>query len=178
MGMLIVRAAIIAIILNLMVGMHEALYKNTERIFLSETISAPAQVIAADLKLAGYNSTNKQFPVAQINEMSFYADIDTNGTVDVIRFYQNITTSRLKKLYRSINGGSVLEIARNVTTFKVLYFTNTGSTTSGTPCSNIKSVYIKMVIESRNRERIQNSGTSDNTVRSVKWEEHIFPENL
>ncbi len=179
-GMLAIRASIIMIILNLIINMHEALYKNTERIYLNETITAPAQTISADLKLAGYNSANKNFPVANLMEMSFRSDYDNNGSVDIIRYYLNTTSGSVpyKILYRSINGGSVMEVARDVTTFNVRYYRADASTVTGTDVPNIKSVSIRLIIGSRNTESGLNEGTSESAPREVRWEEHFFPENL
>lgn len=181
LGSMVVRAAIISIILNLMINLHEALYKNTERMYLSETTEAVSKTISADLKLAGYRcstATLKRFPVARSNEMSFRADYDDDGDVDVIRYYLS-SSGTYRTLYRSVNGGSVIEVATNVTTFYVRYYEIDGTAaSSGTNIPNIKSVYVRIIMESRNTESSASNGTSESAARVIKWDERFFPENL
>lgn len=180
-GMLVIRASIIAIILNLMVNLHEALYKYTERNYLNNTLTGAAQTISADLKLAGYNSANKRFPVAKTNDMSFRADTENDSTVDVVRYYLNPTTGTNKVLYRTVNSGTAMQVARDVDSFYVYYYrANGANATSGstTNVNNIKSVYVKLKITSKNQELSAQDGSSESAARTAKWEQHFFPENL
>ncbi|NUN71197.1 MAG: hypothetical protein HUU02_15960 [Bacteroidetes bacterium] len=187
-GMLVIRASIIAIILNLMVNLHEALYKYTERNYLNNVLTGAAQTISADLKLAGYNSSNKRFPLAQTNNMSFRIDYDDDGDVDIIRYYLSPTTGSNKVLYRMVtvnvpgtDPDSTIQVARDVDSFYVYYYrANGANATSGstTNVNNIKSVYVKLKITSKNQEVSAQDGTSESAARTAKWEQHFFPENL
>lgn len=177
-GMLVIRASIIAIILNLMVNMHEALYKYTERNYLNQTLTAAVQTITADLTLAGYNSSNKRFPIARRNEMKFRSDIDDDGSVDIIHFYVSPTTGTDKVLYRTVNSGTAMEVARDVDTFFVYYYRANSNSVTGTNVNNIKSVKVTVEVVSKYQEVSGVDGTSESAARSAKWEQHFFPENL
>jgi hypothetical protein len=180
LGMMIIRASIVAIILNLMINLHEALFKQTERIYLSEAITAAQQTISADLKLAGYNSSDKRFLIARTNEMSIRADIDNSGSVDSVRYYLNPSSGSNKVLYRIVNGTGPIQVARNVDTFYVRYYTSSGGVASASPPTNVtlKSVFVRLVLSSNISESTASGGTSESGTRTAKWEQLFFPENL
>jgi len=188
LGSMIVRASIVMVILNLMINLHEALYKSTERVYLSETINAPMQTISADLNLAGYGSTNKNFLIARTNQFSFRTDIDDDGDVDSVRYYLDPGTGTFKVLKRAVNitsGASntrtIMDVAYNVISFSILYYTVNGTAPSGTTnVAGIKSVNIKLVIQNQNNMTYKDTGTSDTltVTRQRTWQQLYFPENL
>ncbi len=180
LGSYVVRAAIVVVILNLMINLHQSLSKNTDRITLNGNINSVGEVIAADLKLAGYRAS-KTFAVAQTNEISFYADLDNSGTPRTIRYYLNPTTPATahKILYRTINAGTPFEVGRDVITFSLSYYKVNGSLASyGTNITGIKSVYIAIIMESNMTEKTYQGPVSDTLALQAKWERHFFPENL
>jgi hypothetical protein len=185
-GMLIIRASIIAIILNLMVNMHEALYRYAERNSLNTSLVGVQQTISADIMLAGYNSTNKRFPLARRNDMSFRTDYDNDNDVDSIRYFVSPSTGTNKVLYRVVNttsGASVSrstsEVARDVDTFYMNYYNLSGSSLSyGTNVNNIKSVLVTVRIASKNTMLSVEAGKSDSVARTMMWQQHFFPDNL
>ncbi|MEW5800057.1 MAG: hypothetical protein AB1728_13745, partial [Bacteroidota bacterium] len=145
LGSFVVRAAIVAVMLNLMISLNEALYRKNDRMYLTEVLEAPSQVIANDLRLAGYNAS-KTFARAYTTDMMFYADTGNDGSVESIRFYLSGTT-----LYRRINSGTPFELARSVTYFNVTYYNIYGNQVSGSSVSGVKSIYIQLTIRSGNR---------------------------
>lgn len=177
LGSMVIRVAIVTIILNLMISLHEALYKNTERVYLNETINAPIQSISADIKLAGFRAS-KAFPKAQRNDLSFNADTDNNGVAEVIRYYIDSTVATNKKLYRTVNGGSLLLIADNITYYRFSYYSVTGATVSGNNISTVKSIFVELTIQSKNTVTSYTGGTSESAATSTKWSQHFFPPNL
>lgn len=173
LGSFIVRAAIISIVLNLMITLHETLYSNTDRIYLNEVIKAPSETMSYDLKLAGYNAS-KSIWEARENEIVFYADLDNNGTQETVRYYVSGGI-----LYRTLNGGSPLELARNVTTFTFKYFNVFGQLLSyANNRTDVKSIQVTLIIQSTNTMTTIISGTSESVPRTAKWEIQIFPLNL
>ncbi|MFA6456721.1 MAG: hypothetical protein WCW40_07865 [Bacteroidota bacterium] len=164
------------IILNLMITMHEALFKASDRTALSELIAAPAQSIEYDLKLAGPDTTlqvkYKKFLTLGQTDMKFYA-VDTAGTLYIVRYYLSGTT-----LYRSVNNVLPgIQVAQNVYSFRVRYFRLDGTSTTST-FDQIHSVYVKLTIQSAYREAVNRGGYSDTTARKITWEQHFFPDNL
>lgn len=173
LGSFVVRAAIVVTILNLMITLNEALYKKTDQAFLNEVIAAPAQLITEDLKLAGYSASNT-FPIAYVNEMSFLADIDNNGSAETIHYY---VINQI--LYRTINGGTPFEVARQVIGFTLVYFNvNGGQISYGLNRTTVKSVYVQLSLQSQNLFMNKYSGNSDTTKQTEMWQSHIFPVNL
>lgn len=189
-GMLVLRASIIAIVLNLMVNLHEALNRFAERNYLSTTLIAASQTISSDLTLAGYNSSTKTFLIARRNDMSFRSDIDNDGNYDVdvdsIRYYVSPNTAGPNKvLFRVVNFKSgatytpvTMEVARDVDTFYMVYYNAAGGTVSYGTNRTVKSIYVNLRIASKNTTLTAQSGRSDSVARTQTWEQHFFPDNL
>lgn len=177
LGSFIIRMAIVVIILNLMITLQEGLYKNTERLSLNELIFAPAQTMAADIKLAGYRAS-KTFVRAQRNDMSFYADTDNNGVSETIRYYIDSSISTNKRLFRTVNGASQLLIASNVTYYNFVYFNVTGVSVTGNNITTVKSVYVELGLESKKSLTSYWGGKTDKVTTTNRWSQHFFPPNL
>lgn len=180
LGSFVVRAAIVAVMLNLMLSLHEQLQKKNEQAYMNEVMAAPALTIVSDLKLAGYNSSSsndstKMFPVASANEMQFFADTDENGSSELIRYYVNNGI-----LYRTVNGANALELARSVTAFQLTYYFASGfATAPGINVWGIKSIDVRLQMQSASLGVTSRfSGVSDSTLYTVEWREHVFPKNL
>lgn len=175
LGSFVVRAAIVAILLNLMLMLHGTLYRTTQQVYLNQVIISPSQTISNDLALAGYNSSTN-FLKADLSEMIFYADLDNNGTSETVRYYVSNNI-----LYRTINGGTPFELARSVTKFEISYYNILGSQLSYTyvpPRTTVKSVFVQITLASTNKITTINSGKMDTTTQTVSWSKHIFPQNL
>ncbi len=196
LGSFVVRAAIVVVILNLMINLHQELSKSSDRIMLNTSmygysdtsaffrnkyLGGVSQVIAADIRLAGYNAV-KTFAIAKINEISFSADTGNTGTSQIIRYYTNpATPSSVNKaiLYRTVDAGTPLEVARDIITFRIAYYKVDGSLASfGTNVNQIKSIYITLSIASNMTERKYQGALDDTLALQTKWENHFFPENL
>lgn len=183
LGSFVVRAAIVVVILNLMINLHQALAKKTDRVYLNQSLDGVGNIIAADIKLAGYGRlTPKTFFKADSNDIGFHADTGNVGTTyQNIRYYINPTTpySTHKILYRKINSGTPLEVARDIIYFRVKYYKVNGvASTYGSDTSNIKSIFITILMESNMTERTYLSSDGDTLALQAKWERHFFPENL
>lgn len=172
-GSFVVRAAIVMVLLNLMLSLNQALYKNNERVYLSEVIAGPAEVITNDFRLAGYNALTR-FPIARVNNVSFYADTGMDGSSETIRYYLSSQT-----LYRTINGGAPFIVANSVSNFRLRYYNIYGQQLSyGTNINGIKSINIELTIWSPRLHTTIYSGSSDSTQLSATWENRVFPPNL
>jgi hypothetical protein len=173
LGSFIIRAAIISIVLNLMFTLHTTLYTNTERIYMNEVVKAPAETMTYDLKLAGFNAS-KSIWEARESEIVFYADLDNNGSQETVRYFVSNGI-----LYRTLNGGSILELARNVTQFRLKYYNVFGQELSySNNRVDVKSIQVRLILQSTKTVTSAISGTSEATPFSVKWEIQIFPLNL
>ena len=177
-GSFIVRASIVAILLTMIVNLHDALYRNTDRAALQTLMDAPQVTIESDLKMAGYNASTT-FDEAKSDHMRFYADIDNDGSSDQIDYKTSSPDADGHMiLTRKVNGVS-MELARDVTNFTLTYYDVYGNQISyGGSTTGIKSIYVQIVIESATAVSGLLDGSSDNSRNKVSWEEQIFPKNL
>jgi hypothetical protein len=180
-GSTIIRGAIVLVILNLNISLNNALSEKTARATVKQKTVVPAQVMTDDIRLAGYGTAVKTFAIANADEVTFTADLDNDGTAETVHYYLGAAPSGSTHhvLYRSINGGTGFELARDVDSlvFKYYYLDGT-SAGPGTDIDNIKSINVKLLIES-NAQVSEGIGTN-NTPQYVKayWERTIFPQNL
>lgn len=181
----VVRAIIITIILNMMITLHDALHRNTQRAVLAETIASSCSVISNDVKLAGYgNPKYTTFDIATSTQMRFRADLNNDGVTDIVTYRRSDMTGSnppryyIKRDVTTASGTTTLEIARNVVSFSITYYNNIGIPISGTPLTNVKSVLIKVTMESNVSTIGAYNTTSDNQLLQSSWREHIFPRNL
>jgi hypothetical protein len=181
-GSTIIRGAIVLVILNINVSLNNSLTQKTVRAALKQKTVVPAQILTDDIRLAGYNQTApKVFAIAKSDEIQFLADLESDSTTDVVRYYLGAAPvgSTHRVLYRQLNGGASFELARDVISLTFTYFNSVGATIApGTNKLGIKSISIKLKIES-NIQVTEGIGT-DNTARyeTAYWERTLFPQNL
>jgi hypothetical protein len=183
-GSTIIRGVIVLVILNLNVSLNNALSQKTARAVVKQKTVVPAQVITDDLRLAGYNTSVKTFSIAKADEVQFSADVNNDGNTETVHYYLGTpdAVSKHRVLYRavsSINGGAPFELARDVDSLVFnFYDINGGALGPGLNVSNIKSIKVKLLIES-NAQVTEGIGT-DSAPQYVKayWERTLFPLNL
>ncbi len=185
-GSTIIRGAIVLVILNLNINLNNALSQKTVRAALKQKMVVPAQILTDDIRLAGYNQTGtKYFPLADTSKIMFYADVDNNGVQDLVYYFLGTPDpiSKHQVLYRQLNAGQNFALVRDVISLRFTYYKRDGSTFTSLPASGlsdstIKSISIKLTIES-NIQAIEGIGT-DNTAsyQTAYWERTIFPQNL
>ena len=179
-GSFVIRAAIVVLLLTSMVTLNNSLFRQTERVALNELASGVGETIFNDLSLAGYNSTSKTFNKADSIQVIFFADLDNNGSVEIVRYYLGAGASGSHRiLYRTLNAGTAFEIARDVILLRFYFYNITGGTVSyGNNRTGIKSVKVSVTIESGQKLTSVYSGTSDILYyQQAKWEAHVFPIN-
>jgi hypothetical protein len=180
-GSTIIRGVIVLVILNLNVSLNNALAEKTARAIVKQKTVVPAQVITDDLRSAGYNMVQKTFPIAKADEVTINTDFDNDGIAETVHYYLGAAPagSTHRILYRQLNGGTSFELARDVDSLVFKYYDFNGATLApGLNVNYIKSIYVRLVIES-NAQVSEGIGT-DSTPKYVKayWERTIFPYNL
>ena len=185
-GSTIIRGVIVLVILNLNVSLNNALSQKTVRAALKQKTVVPAQILTDDIRLAGFNqAAPKTFAVADTSEIKFLADLNNDGSTDIVRYYLGAapTGSTHRVLYRQLNNGASFELARDVISLKFTYYNSLAGTitphASGwPPTANIKSISIKLVIEA-NAQTTEGIGTGNTaSYERAYWEQTIFPQNL
>jgi hypothetical protein len=176
----VIKGIIIVTILQLMMTLNSSLTRNNERVYLNEQIGVAAEYISNDLYSAGFHAF-KVFPIAQSNEISFYADTNNDSISETIRYYLSSPESGTnhKTLYRTSNSGAPYQVVDQVDSLYIRYFRQNGTTMAyGYNISNIKSIFIRLITQSRNYNLTYNSGSADSVKLKAIWERHIFPQNL
>ena len=179
-GSFVIRAAVVLIILTTMVNLSNSLYRQSERVALETLVTGAGETISNDLSLAGYRSASKLFLTADSVQTRFYADLNDDGAVEIVRYYLSAGASGSHRiLYRSLNGGTAFEIARDVVLLQFTHYSVTGSSLTGTNVSGVKSVRISLTIESNHKLRSFYSGRTDTLqYQKATWQGYVFPENL
>jgi hypothetical protein len=168
-GSMAIRGAIVLVVLNLTITLNTALYDKSAQANVKAIVGVAAEVMHKDLRLAGYNRVGAAFETSEPDNMEFYADLDDNGTVELVRFYEveDPDPATTSKLYRSVNGESLMQIGKNLTDIKFLYYDANGVGT--TEENNVKSVKVvlEMLVE----------GVTTSQSKATR-EFRIFPMNL
>jgi hypothetical protein len=181
-GSTIIRGVIVLVILSLNVSLNNALTQKTVQAALKLKMLVPTQVLTDDMMLAGYNQgTTKVFPMARANETQFVADLNNDGTADIVHYYLGAAPagSTHRVLYRQLNLGTSFELARDVISLTFSYYSSLGSPIiPGDNKLGIKSISIKLKIES-NIQAIEGIGTGNTAnYETAYWERTIFPQNM
>jgi len=89
--------------------------------------------IEYDFRKIGYNVPDPQnsIVVNDSNHITFRADMDRDGTVDVVEWYVTnpiggFPNPNIRKLYRRVNGGTPVGASLGVTQFKLKYLNQDG----------------------------------------------------
>jgi hypothetical protein len=181
-GSTIIRGVIVLVILNLNVSLNNALTQKTARAAMKLKTVVPAQLLTDDISLAGYNQgTTKVFPMAKADEIQFLADLNNDGTADIVHYYLGAAPagSTHRVLYRQLNLGASFELARDVDSLTFTYYSILGTTIApGINKLGIKSISVKLKIESNVKvtEGIETGKTANYEI--AYWERTIFPKNL
>lgn len=178
----IVRAAIIIIILRMMINLHDALWKNSERANVEQSLATVVELISRDLKNAGNdgNSAHKDFIVTQMSVMDFWEDtsyhsIGASPVAHMIRYSLQSDSS----LVRDVDGINPIKVAYNVTTFSLTYFDKNGNNLSYGTTSGIKSVGVLVTIKSTSTlNKGFYYGTTDTVPIQASWDQKIFLPNM
>lgn len=187
-GSTIIRGAIILVILNLNVSLNNALSQKTVRAALKQKTVVPAQILTDDIRLAGYNQPGppsfspKALAIADTSEIKFLADLNSDSTTDIVHYYLGAAdpVSKHRVLCRQLNNAVTPDtLARDVISLRFTYYNSSGGTIPpGTNRTLIKSISIKLTIES-NIQVTEGIGTGNSArYERAYWERTIFPQNL
>ena len=165
---LALRGAIVLAVLNMTVSLQGKLSEKTaqaNQLNLTNTVSA---ILRYDLDKVGYNWTSgpPYFSVASQDTIEFvYSSTQPPNSPSQwkVKFYASNGV-----LYKRINGGSQITVAKGISRLKFYYFDNTGVAT--TTMSNIKSFTVDLVMASGN--------AVNGVYPASEWSYHFFPSNI
>ncbi len=133
----------IIVMLTLTVNLNNALYVRTNHANTKAHVQIVADMLYNDLTQAGYRATRPVFTILCSNDIEFKGDIDNNGLADTIRYY-TVPNGSSYKLYRKVNGGTVLEVGKNFSSITFQYYKLKGKITSNP--DSIKAVRLKVIL--------------------------------
>lgn len=158
-------------------------FESQANLTVQQNLTSIINNIEWDFRKTGYcgdpNAQPKNFMYivhGDTSDITFVGDLDDNGTLDTIRWYQGATpiagtaNPRVRMLYRTINGAAPYEANLGVTQFYLRYFDTNGDTVS-TPFdapSTVKLIEVTVRVEAT---ALYNATYSDTTSNFSVWRE-------
>ena len=166
---------IMLMLFNLNVFQSNTRFASDSELQLHQNAKTLAEILNHDLRKAGYLYDSTAFVQADSERISFYADIDRDGTTDMISFFlgdsseaHQTTNPRDRILYRVVNNDTIKGPSLGLTKARFSYLDEIYAPT--TILSDINYVKAELWVESI--ERVNNN------YLFTYWEMTINPRNL
>ena len=150
-------------------------YSQNLDLVLQETAIEVVEMVERDLWKIGRGMRQPALAVFDDDAISFYADLENDGTVDEVRYYVSSTSAASstpnpndRVLYRVVNGTNEFEWAVGVTSFQIKFYDANNDTTSN--LYKVRALEVSMSFES--------TLSYDGQYASYSWRERITPPNL
>jgi hypothetical protein len=181
MGSSFIGGMVLLLILKLnMYGSNQRFVSDSE-LQLQQNAKTQAEILDYDLRKIGYRCDSTAIAVAQENRITYYADIDRNGTIDVITYFTDTTASSGTTnpndvvLCRVVNSDTLKGPSLGLVRIKFSYLDSKGAVT--TLLWNIK--YIKTELWVETIEPVESIFTkADHPYPFTYWEMTINPRNI
>src|SRR3989304_10023881 len=86
LGASVIGAMVILVMLNLNIYSSNMKFSSDSELRLQQNAKTLADIISYDLRKIGFKQSGLALITAQPKKISFYADIDLNGVVDVVTY--------------------------------------------------------------------------------------------
>ncbi|MFH0991271.1 MAG: hypothetical protein V1799_14785 [bacterium] len=161
-------------ILNLGLVLNIALYETTAQANAKQILSTTCEVITRDLKLAGLRAS-PAFTAISSTSMTYSGDINDGGVPKTMQIYGTYNAStQLWKLYRTVNGGSLMLIGSDLVSIQFTYYDVNGTVTA--TAANVISVEITLTSKFYSTAELR--GESSALSRTTKQVIRVYPLNL
>lgn len=175
LGSTIIGGLIISMLINFNIFQNNTRFLSDSELQLQQNAKTLAEMLNYDLRKIGFGVDSTAIALADSEKISFYSDIDKNGSVDFVT-YMISDTSEAKSttnpedvvLYRIVNTDTLKGPSLGLTKLKFSYLDGLGSET--TTLSNIQYVHAELWIESIEK--------MDGDYIFTYWEMTINPRNL
>jgi hypothetical protein len=175
MGSTIIGGLIVAMMINFNVFQSNSIISSDSELQLQQNAKTLAEILNHDLRKIGYRYDSTAFVEADSERISFYSDIDRNGSIDLVTYMlgdtsevSGTTNPSDRVLYRIVNNDTIKGPSLGLTKAKFSYRDGSGSETS-TP-SEIQYVSAELWIETIEPVNGEHPFTY--------WELTINPRNL
>jgi hypothetical protein len=171
--MMVIRGAMMLAILNLGLVLNTALYDRTAEANAKLVLSTTCEVISRDLKLAGFR-TSPAFTAISSTSVTYRGDIDNSGLVETVNIWGSYDAlTQLWKLYRTVNGGSLMLIGSDLVSIQFTYYNISGNVTA-VPAS-VTSVEITLTSKFNSTAELRGESPALNRTTQVI---RVYPLNL
>ncbi|HKI78739.1 MAG TPA: hypothetical protein VKA26_09380 [Ignavibacteriaceae bacterium] len=178
-GATIIAGLIMLGIANINIYSSQIRFKSDSGLKLQQDAKTIADILDNDLRKIGFGYSGTAIITANEKKLKFYADIDSNGTVNQITYLlsdstevSNTENPSDKILYRVVDGDTSKGPSLGITDLKFTYNTLQGNTT--TVPDSIK--YIRAEIWVQTPTKVDDNG--ENKFLFTYWELTINPRNI
>ena len=175
MGSTIIGGLIVLMLLNFSIFQTNTSFSSDSELQLQQNAKTLAEILNHDFRKIGYGYDNTAFFEADSERISFYSDIDRNGSVDKVTYMlgdtlesSSTTNPNDRVLYRIVNSDTIKGPTLGLVKAKFSYYTGNGSET--TVLSSIQYVKAELWIETNEPVNGEYPFTY--------WEMTINPRNL
>ena len=175
LGSSIIGGFVLLMMINFNIFQSNTMFASDSELQLQQNAKTLAEILNHDLRKIGYNYDNTAFVQADSEYVSFYSDINRDGSVDLVEYFLGDTSTASsttnpsdRVLYRIVNNDTSKGPSLGLTKLRFSYLDGVGSET--TTLSNIKYVHAELWIKSV--EPVQ-----DEYIFTY-WEMTINPRNL
>lgn len=181
LGSSFIGGMVLLLILKLNVYGSNQRFISDSELQLQQNAKTQAEILNYDLRKIGYACDSTSIQVAQDERITYYADINRDGTIDVITYFVDkagatgTTNPNDIVLCRVVNSDTLSGPSLGLRRLKFSYLDSKGAIT--TVFSNIK--YIKAELWVETIEPVESLFTSeDNPYPFTYWEMTISPRNI
>ena len=181
-GSTFILGILILAVVAVNVNVSEWTFESTSTLNAQMNAVEVARLIEWDFLKIGYAvDSGDKISLADSTQLTFYTDIDRDGTVDKIRYYTKDPVTRVGLnpntfiLYRLLNDEPEAGSNVGVVLFELTYYDSFGKELA-TPVDTtayIKSIQVGFMVES-----IIPTVAGDTTYPGAYWEKRIYPRNL
>jgi hypothetical protein len=180
LGAAVIGAMVILVMMHLNVYSSNVKFGSDSELRLQQNAKTLADIISYDFRKIGFRKSGTAIITAQPRKMSFYADIDSNGVVDIVTYQLsdslavlNTTNPKDKILIRIVNNDSSKGPSLGLVDLNFEYLNSNGKTTAN--LDSIKYINAELFVESP--DMIKDS-KGINKYLFTYWELTIKPRSI
>ena len=190
-GSVVIAAMLFMLIVKLNLFSNQTSYTSDSELQLIQNTKTLSEIIDYDFRKIGYRHNKSSGPaiiVADSTELEFYSDIDTSGTVDIVRYYTSDSTQASATsnpsdiiLNRSINSSSLMSgPSLGLVKIRFTYLDKSQAiipyNLTNTYRDSIKYIRTEMWVE--NSEPVTDAFADTSRYSVTYWEFTIYPRNI
>ena len=190
-GSVVIAAMLFMLIVKLNLFSNQTSYTSDSELQLIQNTKTLSEIIDYDFRKIGYRHNKSSGPaiiVADSTELEFYSDIDTSGTVDIVRYYTSDSTQASATsnpsdiiLNRSINSSSLMSgPSLGLVKIRFTYLDKSQAiipyNLTNTYRDSIKYIRTEMWVE--NSEPVTDAFADISRYSVTYWEFTIYPRNI